>query len=316
MSTSDLVKLFKVAVNLEELNLSVYSFADLEVIEVPDTLEKLHLEIDFHQLKSNHDKKSLHQPNFDMLSKLLDNFRNNLKYLGLIVLNAEEEFSTFDKFHSLVNNFDHLETFEYDIRTKHRPDQGFPNAEELISPDSIYSAYTNPRPQSFDTSFHIVRFHKYELTSHLTRSQLLIATSLDANGFHFDINLPTSFELSEDLKLINLNKIQIGKCTVDTNSEISSFLSKVIALSPNLHSLILQGGNIEDILLLLKQFITSTNISRKIFHAEWNVHSLFNDQDLAFFSDVSHIVPNLKSLTLRLPYSFHIGISDKIKEAY
>jgi hypothetical protein len=315
MSTSDLVELFKIVVNLEELNLSVYCFADMEIIEVPNTLEKLHLKIDFRQLKSKHDKKSLHQSNFDMLSKLLHNFRNNLKYLGLIVLNAEEEFLIFDNFHSLVNNFDHLGTFEYDIRTKYRPDQRFPNVEKLISLDSIYSAYTDPRPQSFETSFHIKKFQTYWLTPALTRSQLFIATSLHATGSSFfDMNLSPSLELSEDLKLINLDEIQICKSTMDTNSKIASFLSKVIARSPNLRSLILHGNDIEDILLLLKQFITPTNIFRKIFDIELIVHKLFNNQDLAFFSNLSHIVPNLKSITLRLDHEFNVGKSDKLKK--
>ena len=68
---------------------------------------------------------------------------------------------------------------------------------------------------------------------------------------------------------------------MDTNSKIAAFLSEVIARSPNLHSLILQGNDIEDILLLLKQFITSTNIFRKIFDIELIVHKLFNNQDFS-----------------------------------
>ncbi|CAF3832573.1 unnamed protein product [Rotaria magnacalcarata] len=259
MSTIDLVKLFQVAVNLNQLNLSLYTFADLEVREVPDTLEKLHLEIDFRLLKSKNNKKSLHQSNFHMLSKLLNNFRNNLKYLDLIVLNAEKEFSDFDKLHSLVNNFDQLETFEYDIRTKYRPDQRFPNVEELISANSTYSVYTNPRPQPFDTSFKRVEFEKKKLNSDLTRSQLLVATSLDVtDGDFFDVNLPSSFELSDDLKL----------------------------------------------------FITSANISRKIAEVQLIQQNFFDDQDLAFFSNIAHIVPNLKSLSLTLHKEFSVRNSD------
>ncbi|CAF1979345.1 unnamed protein product [Rotaria magnacalcarata] len=310
MSTIDLVKLFQVAVNLNQLNLSFYTFADLEVREVPDTLEKLHLEIDFRLLKSKNNKKSLHQSNFHMLSKLLNNFRNNLKYLDLIVLNAEKEFSDFDKFHSLVNSFDQLETFEYDIRTKYRPDQRFPNVDELISANSTYSIYTNPRPQPFDTSFKRVEFEKTKLNSDLTRSQLLVATSLDVtDGDFFDVNLPSSFELSDDLKLVNLNKIHICKSTIDSNPEIRPFLSKVIALASNLHTLVLES-DIEHTLLLLKQFITSANISRKIAEVQLIQQNFFDDQDLAFFSNIAHIVPNLKSLSLTLHKEFSVRNSD------
>ncbi|CAM4793083.1 unnamed protein product [Rotaria magnacalcarata] len=244
MSTIDLVKLFQVAVNLNQLNLSLYTFADLEVREVPDTLEKLHLEIDFRLLKSKNNKKSLHQSNFHMLSKLLNNFRNNLKYLDLIVLNAEKEFSDFDKLHSLVNNFDQLETFEYDIRTKYRPDQRFPNVEELISANSTYSVYTNPRPQPFDTSFKRVEFEKKKLNSDLTRSQLLVATSLDVtDGDFFDVNLPSSFELSDDLKLtlttLNLERNNIG-------AEGAQHLAQALHNNTALTILNLQFNNIDD----------------------------------------------------------------------
>ena len=315
MSTSDLVKLFKIVVNLEELNLSLYSITDMENIQVPNTLEKLQLKIDVRQLKSKHDKKSLHQSNLHMLSKLLHNFRNHLKYVGLIILNADKEFLIFDNFNSLVNDFDHLETFEYDIRTKYRPDEKFPNVEKLISLGSIYSAYTNPRPQSFETSFHIEKFQECALTSELTQSQLFLANTLDAaNSDFLDMNLSPSFELSEDLKLINLNTVLISKSTMDTNSEIAVFLSKVIASSPNLRSLILHGNAIQDILLLLKQFIAPKTIFRKISHIQLIVCKRFSNQDLAFFSDLSCIVPNLKSVTLRLDNEFNVGKSDKLKK--
>ena len=121
-SIADLIQLFRIMINLKELNLSLYNFDGLKIMKIPDTLEKLHLEIDFHQMKSKHQKNSLYRPYLDILSKLLSNFRNNLRYLSVIIFNAEEEFSDFDKFHNLVNHFDHLETFAYDIHTKYRPD--------------------------------------------------------------------------------------------------------------------------------------------------------------------------------------------------
>ncbi|CAF1247675.1 unnamed protein product [Adineta ricciae] len=315
MSTIDLVKLFQVAVNLDELKLSFYTFVDLEVIEVPDTLKKLHLEIDCRQLKSKNNKNNLNQSNFDMLSKLLNNFKNNLKYLGLIILNAEKDFSDFDKLHSLVNNVDQLETFEYDIRTKYRPDQRFPNAEILISAHSTYSAYTNPRPQPFDTSLWRLGFKRTELKSDLPRSELLAVTSLYVPESSFlYVNPPSSFQLSDDLKLLHLNTIHICKSTVDSSPEIRSFLSKVIALAPNLHSLVLEDDGTEDALLLLKQFLTSASISRKINDVQLIKDDFFNDQDPTFFSNLAHITPNLKSLTLRLHSEFSVGNSDKLQK--
>jgi hypothetical protein len=314
MSTTHLVKLFQIMINLEELNLSVYSYAEMEVIKIPTTLEKLHLEIDCSQLQSEYNKKSVHQPSYEMLNKLLDNFRTHLKYLSLFVVNAEEEFSNFTKFHSLVNNFQRLETFEYDIRTIHKPDQRFLHAEELVSFESTYSAHSNPQPRSFDRTFRRVKAHKFDITSNLTRSQLLMATKLCVDSFLSDANLPTSFELSDNLQLGNLSKIKICQWTVDSAPEICPFLSKIIALSPNLRSLVLEGEKIEDILLLLKRFITSANISRKIAEIEVIVYNYSNESELTLCCAVAQILPNLKLLMLSLNSNLTATNSNRLKK--
>ena len=122
-------------------------------------------------------------------------------------------------------------------------------------------------------------------------------------GDYFSVMaLPTSFRLSDDLKLVNLKEIRLCESPIDFNSKIWLFLLKIAALSPNLCKLVVKDNNTEDILLLLKQFITFANISRKISELELTEYTYLNDQNLTFFSNMADILPNLKSLTIRLEF--------------
>jgi hypothetical protein len=95
----------------------------IDDLKVPKTLQKLHLEF-------GNDRKYGTQLNLDVIKKLLNVFKNEVRSLTLIIINAVEEFSNFDDFQSLINNFINLQKFEYYIRTNYQPNSPlFPNVQ-------------------------------------------------------------------------------------------------------------------------------------------------------------------------------------------
>ncbi|CAF0918133.1 unnamed protein product [Didymodactylos carnosus] len=195
-----LIKLFKIMTNLQELNLAVLHFNDIEnfyLLQVPKTLEKLQLEIGLY---------GNCQSNLQTIKKFLDVFKNELSSLILIIINAERDFCNYSDFQSLVSNYTRLEAFQYYIRTNCRPDDSrFLNVEQL--PDSRYCFYTLPLPKLFDTISSLTTLDCH-LDSNFTLQKLSICTTLYISSSHnYQIPLITS-ELKDDLKLVNRKKIQ------------------------------------------------------------------------------------------------------------
>ncbi|UJR08760.1 hypothetical protein I4U23_013017 [Adineta vaga] len=141
------IQLLRILPNLEELNLSILRFKNsknFHQINVPPTLKKLHLEI-------NGFVYFQYGPKFEFIYQFLNIFKNHIQSLSLIFNAAIEEFSNYNIFQSIVNDFIKLDIFRYYIRTMHKPDLPtfFSNVEQLQ--DSSYIIYTQPRLVQFDT---------------------------------------------------------------------------------------------------------------------------------------------------------------------
>ena len=124
-SIKSIIQLFKIIPNIEQLNLSILrfkKFKSFHLIEVPQTLEKLHLEIGGFAYDQ-------YYPTFEFIEQFLNVFNNQIRLLSLIFIDALEQFSNYDKLQSLVKNFSRLEIFEYYIHTIHQSDlfSLFPN---------------------------------------------------------------------------------------------------------------------------------------------------------------------------------------------
>jgi hypothetical protein len=139
--TTVLVKLFETMPNITELNLSItsyYNMTEVNLRELPITLEKLQIEIQYNRW---------HQGSFEKINYLLDLFKNQIHQLTMIISGAAEEFSNFDTFQSLTRNFTRLQLFNYNILTIYQPDYRFSNSAQL--PNSRYyliSTPTKPEP--------------------------------------------------------------------------------------------------------------------------------------------------------------------------
>ena len=166
-----LVQLSTVMPNLEELSLSMLDFADFEhlhLLKVPLTLEKLHLELGCYHCCTS----------FETTKLFLNAFRVQLRSLTFISVNAEEIFSNFNTFHSLVSNFSRLEIFEYHVRTKHHDDSTslFRNVEHL--PDSSYSFFTRTASPKVRQYFRTINGLTVSLVGSQSRNFILLSYTL------------------------------------------------------------------------------------------------------------------------------------------
>ncbi|CAF1440197.1 unnamed protein product, partial [Adineta steineri] len=140
-SNKILLNIFETIPNLVQLNLLLsddYDAEDVNLKKLPVTLEKLQIEIDYDKL---------YRPNFELINNLFNLFHNQIHELTLIIRKASEELSNFEKFQSLMNNFTHLEIFNYNILTTHQPDHRFSNIIQFPHSEN-YSFFTLPKPKS------------------------------------------------------------------------------------------------------------------------------------------------------------------------
>jgi hypothetical protein len=280
--------------NLEELKLSMIEFQDfkdLSLLKVPQKLEKLHLEFGCHHCRTS----------FETTKIFLNVFRSQLRSLTFISVNVEENFCTFDKFHSLVSDFSRLETFKYYIHTDHQDHSTslFPNVEHL--PDSSYSYFTLPRPPQFDITGERTMGAQY-LSSDLTLSELFNCHTLWVHCKE----LPTLFVLESDFRLLKLQTIDFINLSKNMTDDQCRYISKVISLSPNLTYL--QLSIERDTMNLIKQLsqIVSVKQRKQITYFElgiaWNIDHYYHS---TFLPELSEILPNLKTLTICIQQRFH-----------
>jgi hypothetical protein len=288
-SVEILISLCNAMPNLEELNLSLIDFhdpKDLSFLEVPQTLQKLHLELGCYHCCTD----------FETVKTFLQVFRNQLRSLVFISVNADKSFSIFDKFQNLVKDFSRLDTFEYYIRTAHQPApiSLFPNVEHL--PDLNYSFSTLPRLRQFDITTEHTRGGRY-FSSDLTLSGLFNCYSL----WIWSKKIPTTFELKSDLRLLNLQNIEFISLTKDMVPAISRYISNVMSLSPNLTHLQIHFES--DTIELNKQLSQMIPVKQKkqITHFElgisWNNDGYYHS---TFLSELSEIFPNLQTFRIRI----------------
>jgi hypothetical protein len=281
-------------INLEELNLSVLRFDDFEdvhLLEVPQTLEKLHLRYGYYD--------GIGKPSIEMTKSFLNVFKSQIRSFTLIVIKTEKEFSNFVNLQSLVSNFTRLQTFQYDIRTKYQPDSRFPNVEQL--PDFSYSIFTLPRLQPFDTKTSRRATLALKLDSDLKLQDLYHCNTLELTPHS---SVPTTFELKDDVKFVNLKKIQFNSSIEQCTPEVHRFLSKVITLSPNLNTLGVYTGQAKAMIQHLKSFLSENKASKRILRLECKAWWSGDSYVKTFFCELSSIVPNLKSLALSCAIQF------------
>jgi hypothetical protein len=293
MYMTPLVRLFQIMPNIEELYLSLVRFSelnDLQNIEVPQTLEKLHLECGGYG--------EVHRPSFQTIKTILDMFKSRIRSLTLIPINAEKEFSNFNDFQGLVKQFSRLETFEYHVRTELQPELSslFTNVEQL--PDFSYSMFTLPRPQQFDTFCR--REVKHDFDSNLSWKQLFNCTCLSISSQDYSgTTVPTIFVLKDDLKFVNLRMIVFDCSIEDIVPDIQRYISKIITLSPNLKCL--KIGDEKYIKNMSKQLseIVPVKQRKQITMLElciwWSSDDFYHSE---MFFDLSKILPNLTELII------------------
>ena len=306
-SVASIVKLFKITPNLEELNLSVENFDDLEtslnnLVEVPFALEELHIEFG----QYGDDNHMLQQPSFGTIKAFLNMFRSQLTLLTLIAINAVEDFSNYNKLQELVSAFVRIKTFEYYIRTDYKPKSAtlFANVEEL--PDSSYALFTFPGPQQLETTVPLTMedakccslYHDTTLQELFNCETLYICSE----------GLPPVFKQHDylNMKLVNLKKIILGDLIEEMSPDVCQYASQLIALSPNLTHLTVTANDIKKLIQRLPNIIPLVKHGRQINHLEvgqywWTDFDppfLINNychHDSTFFAKLSKIFPNLKS---------------------
>ena len=296
-SVTTLVALFTLMTNLEELNLSVLNFKDFNdtfQLKIPKTLKKLSLEF------GGYNEFMCPPTTFKTIQRFLELFKSQLESLIIIAINVHDKnFSNYDKFQSLAQNFLRLEKFEYDIITNHEPDPNslFPNVKHLQ--DSTYSIYTLPKPQQFDTKSIRVTYQP-ELYSMLTLQQLFNCQTLKLSGHSLS---PTSFQLKDDFKLQNLRKIEsddpIGCCT----SQVLQYVAKVIALSPCLNSVKLWSWDGPRSIIDPCHVMFPLEAGNKIKYVDMSTGGEEDENFIpysTFLTELSGIFPNAEGLRLHI----------------
>jgi hypothetical protein len=261
-------------------------------------LEKLHLEVGSYDYYS---WQNPYNPKLKQIKQFIDLFKNQIRSLTLIAINVDDkDFSNFDKFQNLIENFTRLEKFEYHFNTIHQPESGFPMVQRLL--DSTYSIYTLPKPLSLDTTSMRAQFD-FDLYRDLTLQELFNCQILkiDSNGGH----PPTTFQLTRDSKLVNLQTISLEDPIEDIyqiHPEIREYLKKIISLSPNLTSLkirIAREGTRSVIQRMYEMFVQ--NNGKQIKYLYLPIVSADDKKGYPFpelFSHLSLIFPNLRKLDL------------------
>ncbi|UJR08775.1 hypothetical protein I4U23_013031 [Adineta vaga] len=293
-SITILVQLLNKLPNLQELKAYMVNFDKpgfFGKIKIPKNLHTLWIEFGCHHCCTK----------FRRLKMFLNIFRSYIRSLTLISVNVEEDFSNYDKFYSLVNDFTQLETFQYCIGTVHYSDSllRFEHVEKQL--DSRYLFYNRSKLQILDPISETIRGGQ-TFGHHLTLSELFSCYVL----WYCDQRIPTTFQLTDDLKFVNLRQISICFEFEDEDEEtrFHQYLSKLISLSPNLTWLTLHTDGYSKEIINIMQRIIPVQRRKQITCLEMklccdNENHYFHS---TFLSELSENCPSLKTLRLNLEW--------------
>ncbi|CAF1254162.1 unnamed protein product [Adineta steineri] len=322
-SNNILLNIFQTMPNLVQLNLLLSDYYDAEDVnlkELPVTLEKLQIEIDYGKL---------YQANFELINNLFDLFNNQINELTLVVREAPEELSNFEKFQSLTNNFTHLQIFNYNILTTHQPDHRFSSIIQFPHSET-YSFFTLPKPKPVylelnqDTS-------SLHVNNYSTLEKLFNSHSVCISTHKISQNFPSAFQsIKDDYNFNNLKQLELD-CMIkgQEDSHQYSILKKIIAQSPNIDTIFIRSYNTKTIIVYLKNLFPKKN-SNKIKNLVIREHTNNNLSDSSssdyagytptshppkfystFFFELSQILPDLQQLTFVCDKTFRAIYSTK-----
>ncbi|UJR19968.1 hypothetical protein I4U23_023100 [Adineta vaga] len=272
-------------INLEQLNLSIMSNRDLinvPFFEVPNTLLILKLEYRCF----NRDSDNINSEN---LEKILNIFKN-INTLILIIFNGYRDLSNYDYFQHLINDFVHLQTFEYYIETQYQPDDRFMNIENHPFPNYTASTLSQSRSQSripYECQANFLTLRDFQ--------ELLQCTKLDVHLNRYYITFPSS-EFHDQVQFNNLNTIIFNAQNGISYPQIMQHLISVINQAPNLHIIDCYGNDLRGIKEFLQTMFLSKTSAKKITHLKLIMDRYSGDYYTEFLNDLSTIFPNLKFL--------------------
>ena len=302
-SIAPIVNLLRLLPNLVNLNLLMVEFNHLECkdhLKLPAKLETLHLEFGGYR----DEDRSAYQPMFEVIRNFLAIFKTQLKSLTLVVNNAVDDLSAFDKLQNLVSDFMCLEVFEYCIRSDYPPDSGFPNFEKLL--DSTFCIFTLPKPQSLGIQ-ECRPLNEYSCYDSLTFKDFCKSQQLYNCGklriSRYNELVPSVCELGNALRYTNLVRLMIYAIE-EISMDICRLLAKLIPLAIDLNFLHVTTTDTVRAIKHLREIIPKN--SKQIIHFELSLFSNEDEHahmsekykyDSTFFSDLVEILPNLNSLS-------------------
>ncbi|UJR11854.1 hypothetical protein I4U23_016034 [Adineta vaga] len=234
-SPKTLLDIYKIMPNVVQLNLLIsnyYHTEDVNLEGLPIIFEKLQIEIDYDKC---------YRANFELINNVFDLFKNQIHELTLIIRKAPEEFSNYEQFQSLMNNFTHLQICNYNILTIHQPDHRFSNIIQLPN-SKYYSFFTLPKPKPL----------LIEMKQH--------SFSLDVNTYS---TLKELFEYDD--KFNNLKQLELN-CVVKgyEKSHQYSIIAKIIAQSPHLDTIFIRSNDTQSTIIHLENLFPEKKYSNKI----------------------------------------------------
>ncbi|CAF1413174.1 unnamed protein product [Adineta steineri] len=307
-SNKILLNIFQPMPNLVQLNLLLsdyYNAEDVNLKELPVTLKKLQIEIDYGKL---------YQANFELINNLFNLFNNQINELTVIIREAPEELSNFEKLQSLTNNFIHLQIFNYNILTTYQPDHRFSSIIQFPHSET-YSFFTLPKSKPIfielnqDTS-------SLHVNNYSTLEKLFNSHSVCISTHKISQNFPSAFQsIKDDYNFNNLKQLELDCMRKgQEDSHQYSILTKIIDQSPNLDTIFIRSYRTEIIIIYSKNLFPKKNsnkIKNLLIREHTNNDLRGSSSDYAgdtpashppkfhstFFFQLSQILPDLQQLT-------------------
>ncbi|CAF1544712.1 unnamed protein product, partial [Adineta ricciae] len=299
-SVVDLSELLEITPNVESLHLYFSDMYESQIqhthVELPQTLKELQVILGLYTTYSS--------ITFPATKSFFNILRGEFESLMLTVINGDKDFAYYSNVYSLVENFDHLQTFQYYIETVYTPDSRFSNFEQL--PDATYLIYTYPKlNQDCDRAPFNRKYFRSDLNSQLTMRSLYNSSELwigkNLHGYH-----PTAptMTLPNNPRLTNLKSIAFFDYGSDELApDVWQYAAQVIALSPNLSELKFTYTN--NFFEKIYRTVPSKQLKRITYLLVW-----FEKKDSengfypsTFLLDVSRMMPNLKVLELNIRFA-------------
>ncbi|CAF1392059.1 unnamed protein product [Adineta ricciae] len=277
-SVTPLSKLFKLMPHLISIDLLMITFDNLQSNnswELPEKLEELYLQFG----QYNDEDEPEVQPKINVIQTFLECFKEKLRALTLIVINAEPEFSNFDQLNNLISNFDHLQTFKFSIHTLYKPTSShFPYVQTFRNSNYLLSTMPIPQPRNaFKKCQPLLQYTPTSLSfEEVYKSQDLY------NCQHLRIHtynelVPNKLQLSDKIRFLNLKRIDFYHIEA-LKMDVLSFISLLLQHSTNVSLLHVTTTNTEKAIKQIEQVLVPLSKARKkqITHFEL---SLFSDED-------------------------------------